>query len=184
MNYLYRTYASNNPAGIVINLGYYALVESIVAGTDTETALFRWCGIRPQKYRPGKKGHPKTDDIIETYFANPILKNRDIARIVGCTPEMVSKVLIRIGIRRNRWDGHISKDKRYSKEKKEDKMTFGDAMRKDPDEEFYWRDSRTLEVHKLVDRLLDEEDLDHEDFLKCVNDVEEIIRKTLRGEQK
>ena len=125
----------NNPSGFTPNLGWYALAECIFVGTTTGAALFRWCGLHqhPQgegkvefkrkkpkkpKPRPGVKGHPKTDRIIKLYFKNPTMRNKEIARRVGCTQEMVSRVLIKIGIRRNRWDGYISKDPRYSKEKK------------------------------------------------------------------
>ena len=128
----------NNPAGITINLGWYALAECIYANTNSGTSLFKWCGLhqnpkglykqplvkkqrKPKKKRPGVKGHPKTDRIIELYFANPVLKNKDIAKMVGCTAEMVSKVLIKAGIRRNRWDGYISKDPRYSQDKRRTK---------------------------------------------------------------
>lgn len=45
MNYLYRTYTSNNPAGIQINLGYYALAECIIKGTYTSIALQKWCDL-------------------------------------------------------------------------------------------------------------------------------------------
>ena len=47
------------------------------------------------------------------------MKNRQIAKTVGCTPEMVGKVLHSIGVRRNRWDGYVSKDPRYSQKKRE-----------------------------------------------------------------
>jgi len=135
MNYLYRTYTAQNPCGIEINLGWYALCECIVAGTQISTALFRWCGLhqnpkgqdkpappkpKPKKKKPGVKGHPKTDKIIKLYSKNPKLRNKEIAKRVGCTAEMVSKVHIRIGIRRNRWDGYISPDPRYSHKKKEE----------------------------------------------------------------
>ena len=128
----------NNPAGITINLGWYALAECIWAESNSGAALFRWCGLHqhpqgeekpeppPQKpkpkkkpkKRPGVKGHPKTDKIIALYIKNPNLRNKEIAKKVRCTQEMVSKVLISMGIRRNRWDGYISTDPRYSQKKK------------------------------------------------------------------
>lgn len=62
---------------------------------------------------------------------------------------------------------------------------MGDWERKDPDEEFEWRDRRTLEIHKLLDRLLDDEAIEHDVFLNCVDDVTARICKAMKkGETK
>lgn len=115
----------NNPAGITINYGWYALAECVYVGTAIGTALYRWCGLhqhpkrKNKSYTPQKPGQPnKTDRIIKLYHRNPKLRNKDIAERVGCTKEMVSKVLTKMGIRRNRWDGYVSKDPRYSQNKR------------------------------------------------------------------
>ena len=130
-NYVYRTYASNNPGGIDINLGYYALAECILNEKAHPSAvLLRWCGLWFDKEKerkeyekpiPAPRTGAKTKKILAIYKRNPRTKNRRIAEIVGCTPEMVGKVLHKIGVRRNRWDNYISKDKRYSKEKRRKK---------------------------------------------------------------
>ena len=123
MNFLYRAYASNNPAGIQINLGVYALAECICTNITTCAALQKWCGIS-EHVRHKKKRDPsctgiKTKMIMEVYKRNNNLPHKDIAELVGCTREMVSIVLRRMGLgKRNRWDGYISKDPRYSIKKR------------------------------------------------------------------
>ena len=57
---------------------------------------------------------------------------------------------------------------------------MGDWLRKDPDEEFEWRDRRILGVSKLLDRLIEDEEIDHDVFLECVDDVTTRICKALR----
>ena len=61
---------------------------------------------------------------------------------------------------------------------------MGDWERKDPDEEFEWRDRRTLEIHKLLDRLLDDENIEHDVFMECVDDVTATICKALKRRTK
>ena len=118
MNYLYHAYASNNPAGIDINLGYYALADCIITGRHTSDALLRWCGLwsdadkkrKPYTPRPYVAPSKETEEkVIELYKANPMLKNKEIAKIVQRSPAFVSKLLRAIGVKRNRWDGHIKK---------------------------------------------------------------------------
>lgn len=130
MNYLYHAYVSNNPGGIDINLGYYALAECIIKGTNASTALLKWCGLwfdkgrnKPtfEKREKQKKVGAKTLKILRIYEKKPSLTNRKIAQLVHCTPEMVGIVLHKIGVRRNRWDNYISKDPRYSREKRSEK---------------------------------------------------------------
>lgn len=130
MNYLYRAYVSHNPGGVEINLGYYALAECILTKTNASTALLRWCGLwfdkgrnKPtfEKREKQKRVGAKTLKILRIYEKNPSLTNRKIAKLVHCTPEMVGIVLHKIGVRRNRWDGYISKDPRYSREKRSEK---------------------------------------------------------------
>lgn len=116
MNCIYTSYTSNNPAGIEINLGYYALCECIVKGTFASVALSRWCGLWSDKLRPRKiyelkkpRKKPigkKTKKILEIYRKNPEYKNTKIAKLANCTPEMVGRVLHSIGIRRNSWNGY------------------------------------------------------------------------------
>ena len=122
-----RIYASNNPSGIDINLGWYALAECICTKTTASDALLRWCDVwldKTQKRTYIRKAPVpkvlgvKTKKILDVYSKNPSLRNKAIAKKVGCTPEFVGKVLHKIGVRRNRWDGYISKDPRYSKEKR------------------------------------------------------------------
>ena len=122
-----RAWISDNPMGIQINLGYYALAECILTKTTPSEALLRWCNIWHDQNKPRKKyvrlvttrTGEKTKKILNLYRKYPTMKSQKIADRVGCTPEMVCKVLRSIGVYRNRWDGYISKDKRYSKEKRE-----------------------------------------------------------------
>ena len=116
MNCVYTAYTGNNPAGIDINLGYYALAECLIKGTDASRALLRWCGVWFDKTKPRKMYEKKcsytkpmgekTKRILAIYEQNPDYQNRQIAKIAECTPEMVGKVLHRIGARKNKWSGH------------------------------------------------------------------------------
>ena len=128
-NYIYRQYGNYNAAGIVINLGYYALAECIIVGTYPSTALMRWCGLK-HKDNPRTKTLRKkksyvapskevNERIIQIYKENPQLRNIEIAKMVNRSNAMVSNVLKKIGVIRNRWDGYVSKDKRYSQNKRE-----------------------------------------------------------------
>jgi hypothetical protein len=130
-----RIWASSNPSGIIINPGYYALAEAILTNHRIYDIMRKWCNVvdalpaalpAPEKVERKKRKYrrvapTKTKKIIKLYHKNKKMKNKRIAEIVGCTPEMVGKVLHSIGVRRNRWDGYVSKDPRYSKEKKEEK---------------------------------------------------------------
>ena len=57
---------------------------------------------------------------------------------------------------------------------------MGDWERKDPDEEFEMRDRRIIEINKLLDRLLESEDIEHDAFIECVDDVTTRICKALK----
>ena len=57
----------------------------------------------------------------------------------------------------------------------------GDELRKDPDEEFEWRDKRTTEAMNLLYKLCEDEDISHDDFLECISGVTEKLRKCLWG---
>lgn len=124
MNYLYHAYASNNPAGIDINLGWYALAECICTKHYSSEVLSRWCGLKADPAKPRKPYSPRAyvapnketeARVIEIYRKNPTLKNKEIAAMVNRSNTFVSKLLKSIGVRRNRWDGYVSKDKRYKK---------------------------------------------------------------------
>lgn len=124
-----RAWVSDNPMGIYINYGYYALAECICSKTTPSDALLKWCNIWHDHTKPRKKyvrlvterTGKKTRAILNLYRKYPNMKSQRIAERVGCTPEMVCKVLRSIGVHRNRWDGYISKDPRYSQDKREDK---------------------------------------------------------------
>ena len=108
-----RIWASNNPTGIVINYGYYALAECILKGTYPADALLRWCGLWLDASKPRKKyarrkyvaANKEVDKkVIELYKSNPHLKNKDIAKIVGRSNTFVSRKLAQIGVKRCRWE--------------------------------------------------------------------------------
>lgn len=55
-----------------------------------------------------------------------------------------------------------------------------DEIRKDPDEEFELRDRRVMEIHKLFDRLLEDENIEHDAFMECIDDVTARICKAMK----
>ena len=104
-----QIWASNNPTGIEINMGYYALAECIVKGTYPSVALLRWCGLWADKSKPRKpykkRAYVAPDEkvnqrVLELYRKNPSLKNKEIARIVNRSNTYVSRVLSTIGVKR------------------------------------------------------------------------------------
>ena len=109
----------NNPSGITINYGYYALLECILARTNPKFALLRWCGLwfedkphKKQKKRAYVPRDPKVHDkVVEIYRANPTLQNTEIARMVGRSKTFVSKTLLGIGVKRSRWENYKKEDK-------------------------------------------------------------------------
>ena len=115
-----QIWASNNPTGVQINLGYYALAECIIKGTYPSDALLRWCGVWADKSKPRKPytkrayvaPSKETDEkVVELYKSNPLLKNNEIARIVGRSNTYVSRVLRAIGVTRSRWQYQERKQK-------------------------------------------------------------------------
>ena len=55
-----------------------------------------------------------------------------------------------------------------------------DEIRKDPDEEFELRDRRVMEINKLLGKLLEDENIEHDEFINCVDDVTTRICKALK----
>ena len=71
-------------------------------------------GVRKNKWE-GYKG----STVVEIYRKNPAMQNKEIAEQAGCTPEAVRRILRKIGVKKkNKWDGYISQDPRYSKDKR------------------------------------------------------------------
>ena len=123
-NYVYRQYGNQNPAGIIINLGWYALAECILTEHKTQHVLSKWCGIRDEIYLDKRKElknilasqKTKSEKALLIYRLFNELSNIEIAKLVQCTPRLVTKMLRDNGYaKRNRWTGHISKDPRYNK---------------------------------------------------------------------
>lgn len=114
-----QSWSSNNPMGIQINLGYYALAECILAGTSPSYALLHWCGIRYDATKtrciPRRKQYaPRpeiTKKVLDMYYEDPTRQNVEIARALGCSKTMVTRVLKTIGIKRTRWGKRILLDK-------------------------------------------------------------------------
>ena len=90
-SYIYRQYCGNNPGGIVINPGYYALAEAILTNHRIYTIMRKWCDVvesLPEKLPPPTKkvmerkrryrrvSPTKTEKIIALYRQNKKLKNR------------------------------------------------------------------------------------------------------------
>lgn len=121
---IHRSWVSDNPSGVVINPGWYALAEAICTKKTCCEVLQRWCGVSESRGWTKKDTSctgEKMAKIIKIYRRNKgKLPHSVIAERVGCTREYVSIVLKKkLGIgKRNRWEGYISKDPRYSKEKR------------------------------------------------------------------
>lgn len=121
---IHRSWVSENPSGVIINPGWYALAEAICTKQTTCTVLQKWCGVSESRGWTKKDTSctgEKMKKIIKIYRRNKgKLPHSVIAERVGCTREYVSIVLKKkLGIgKRNRWEGYISKDPRYSKDKR------------------------------------------------------------------
>ena len=97
-----RIIASNNPMGIEINLGFYALCEAILTGKCCGEVLKKWCGIeftRHGKSKPQKLTGKKQKKIL-FYFQKygDSLQYIEIAKKVGCSKQLVTHTLRQIGI--------------------------------------------------------------------------------------
>ena len=57
---------------------------------------------------------------------------------------------------------------------------MGDWERKDPDDEFNWRNYKTMQVEQLLDKLLDRDDIDHDVFFNCIETCEKAIWKAMK----
>ena len=106
------------------NPGVIALALCI-AGANRFDVMKAFCGIHDRKHYARKKDTSctgeKMEKVIKLYKLHKgKISNVEIAKRVGCTKEYVCIVLKRkLGIgKRNRWEGYISKDPRYSKEKR------------------------------------------------------------------
>ena len=121
---IHRSWVSDNPSGVIINPGWYALAEAICTKQTTCTVLQKWCGVSESRGWTKKDtscSGEKMKKIIKIYRRNKgKLPHSVIAERVGCTREYVSIVLKKkLGIgKRNRWEGYISPDPRYSKDKR------------------------------------------------------------------
>ena len=121
---IHQAWSSENPSGVVINPGWYALAEAILTKNSCCVVLQKWCGVsesRGWKKKDTSCTGEKMKQIIKLYRRHRgKIKNIEIAEKVGCTKEYVGIILKRhLGIgKRNRWEGYISKDPRYSKEKR------------------------------------------------------------------
>ena len=121
---IHRSWVSENPSGVVINPGWYALAEAICTKQSCCTVLQKWCGVsesRGWKKKDTSCTGEKMKQIIKIYKRHRgKIPNHKIAEQVGCTREYVCIILKRkLGIgKRNRWEGYISPDPRYSKDKR------------------------------------------------------------------
>ena len=106
------------------NPGVIALALCI-AGASPRSVMKVFCDVHDRKPYKQKSDTSHTgakmERVIELYQRHQgKIQNVEIAKQVGCTKEYVCIVLKRkLGIgKRNRWEGYISKDPRYSKEKR------------------------------------------------------------------
>ncbi len=91
-NYVYRQFGSENPGGIDINLGYYALTECIIKGTTASESLWRWCGLRYEKqnYRRFKDTVILDIDYLQKVFKDRFLTYQYLADITGRSRTAIS----------------------------------------------------------------------------------------------
>ena len=96
-----RTFSSNNPNGISIEDGWLALYAAVCYDLSAEEAILRVCGPDAYGFRdPVKMQRDKQEAVMEAYNSNPGLNNSELARLVGCTREMVRRTLKLNGIQR------------------------------------------------------------------------------------
>lgn len=121
---IHQAWSSENPSGVVINPGWYALAEAICTKKSCCTVLQSWCGVsesRGWKKKDTSCTGEKMAKIIKIYKRHRgKIPNHKIAEQVGCTREDVCIILKRkLGIGKgNRWEGYISPNPRYSKDKR------------------------------------------------------------------
>ena len=82
-----RVIASNNPMGININLGVYALTECICTGVLPSVALSKWCNVTqdPKKERAYKDRVKIDIDLLKMEISKRRLTNRQLADATGKT---------------------------------------------------------------------------------------------------
>ena len=96
-----RTFSSNNPYGISIEDGWLALAAAVYGDLSAEEAILRVCGHDAYGFRdPVKVQREKQEAVMEAYNMNPGLSNSELARLIGCTRELVRQTLKHNGIRR------------------------------------------------------------------------------------
>lgn len=99
---LLRAFGNNNPAGIVINEGWFALAAVIIGDLTVEEALRKVCCVETggnQRWQPGRG---KSEKILQVHKEHPELSNTEIALEVGCSRENVRLVLLKNGMRARR----------------------------------------------------------------------------------
>ena len=113
---IHRSWVSENPSGVVINPGWYALAEAILTKQSCCVVLQKWCGVsesRGWKEKDTSCTGEKMKQIIKIYKRHRgKIPNHKIAEQVGCTREYVCIVLKKkLGVgKRNRWEGYIRPD--------------------------------------------------------------------------
>lgn len=86
-----KAICGHNPAGTVINEGYYALLYSILKDVQPDEAILKITGRRPisaenEHREPLKQRKTKQNKIIELYTTtNNELSKKEIAAIVQCS---------------------------------------------------------------------------------------------------
>lgn len=90
-------YASNNPSGIQLNLGWYALAECIAAKTHPGTALAKWCGVKKDARKPR---HYKGKEILDVSKLRKIAAERfmncgNLSEITGYSRQFFWNILER-----------------------------------------------------------------------------------------
>lgn len=91
---VYRQFGNSNPAGIEINLGYYALLECIVTNHHSKKVLQRWCGITEKIVGRKYGGRSKLDiQKLKQIMHDRFLTPQVISEYAGCSRQKISTML-------------------------------------------------------------------------------------------
>ena len=87
---------SNNPGGIIVNLGYYALAEAICTNHSVQVVLSKWCGISEKKNAPIYKKYgnriPMDIDKLKMLMDERFMSQTNVGDMAGCSAQKISGI--------------------------------------------------------------------------------------------
>lgn len=96
-----RAFGNYNPAGIVINEGWFALAACVFGGLSADKALYRVCGLPFKRVKQDRERSARlANDIMKVYRENPGASQYQIAAQVGCSRSMVAYIFYKNNIYR------------------------------------------------------------------------------------